>query len=83
MLQYQQKNVVVVIGGTSIIDEEDITSLNEGDVTTTTSAKKKLPTNSITYEETEQQPFANVHMSAPEAMIDRLLHGEIEPSRLN
>ena len=73
---------VVVIGGTSVIDERDITPLKEGDVTTTTSVETKLPTNPTTYRDAEQQLFANMHMSASEAVIDGLLCGEIEPSEV-
>ena len=64
----------VVIGGTSIGDDDDsITPLKNGDCPTTSNVEKKHPVNTKSYEDTEMQLFANMHLSASQFIVEGLV----------
>ena len=50
----------MVIRGT-LVDDEMITPLKEGDVSTTTNVENKVATNTMSYVDTEEQLLANMH----------------------
>lgn len=73
---------VIVIGGTCVDQDEEVTPLKDGDVPATSTIENKLATNPKTYEETEKQLFANMHRSASEATICGLIQGDLNATRV-
>lgn len=74
-------NGCVVIGGT-VTDEDLVTPLKEGDVATTANLENNVATNPQCYEDCEQQLFANMHLSATNALIAQLIDGTITPKEI-
>lgn len=58
--------------GVPEMDQDEVTPLKDGDIATTSNIENKLTTNSQSYSDTEQQLFANMHLSSTEALISQL-----------
>lgn len=78
------KDGVMVIGGTVLDDEEEeeVTPLKTGDVATTATIENKLATSSLSHEQTEKQLFANMFVSATQAVVSGLINGGLTSSSI-
>ena len=71
-----------MIGETVLEDEEEVTPLKAGDVATTATIENKLATSSLSHEQTEKQLFANMFVSATQAIVSGLLSGRLTSSSI-
>ena len=69
--------------GVPEMDQDEVTPLKDGDIATTSNIENKLTTNSQSYSDTEQQLFANMHLSSTETLISQLLDGTADPNTVD
>ena len=72
-----------IVIGVPGMDQDEVTPLKDGDVPTTSNIENKLATNPQSYSDTEEQLFANMHLSSTEALISQLLNGTIDPNKVD